>query len=523
MIVQGKTDGWLSLPIDTLPIWAAFNNVQFNAIKIGPIPGLEHRGSTVVAKRQLQGGHEDPLMTIPRDLILSLERIQEHAKADSDFRAVLEGLGDFGRVGFHYIAHCRPFFIYKYTTSLYVRPAVNIPQALTSECQTARGAILSFLLMQSSTACPLMTQKRGVSTPFTEYVKYLPAELLPTFWNDAERELLKGTTLAPALAAKLNSLYREFEQLRVATSDIPWCVEAWWDEVDGILSFDDWLQVDAMYRSRALEYPGVGDCMVPCIDMANHSSGHATAAIYEVDDQGNAVLLLRDDKHIESDGEITITYGDEKGACEMIFSYGFVEDSMDSARELFLGLSIPDDDPLSRPKAIVADCPPGFKILETETGISWEGDYIWLICVNEEDGLEFKIQQTVDGNQELVATWKGHEMRSFSNMRDILQKEEMWDIFQLRAVSILQDRVAGQLTKLYGCEDSIQKIDHGEGTNIREQPWQLAMKLRGLEGELLEKAYGFFEDMVRTRRPFQAPFFPIPTPKSLACALNLVC
>jgi len=73
------------------------------------------------------------------------------------------------------------------------------------------------------------------------------------------------------------------------------------------LTLDDWMRVDAMYRSRALEFPGVGDAMVPCIDMANHASGDATAALYEVDGDGNAILLLRDGKQIPTNGEITIT------------------------------------------------------------------------------------------------------------------------------------------------------------------------------------------------------------------------
>jgi hypothetical protein len=99
MIRDGKQQGWLSLPVDTLPVWAAFNSVAFDGVNIGPLPGKEDRGSTVIAKRSLKGGHEPPLMTIPRDLILSLDRIHEHAKSDSDFRAVLDGLDEFGRVG----------------------------------------------------------------------------------------------------------------------------------------------------------------------------------------------------------------------------------------------------------------------------------------------------------------------------------------------------------------------------------------------------------------------------------------
>lgn len=99
MIRDGKLQGWLSLPVDTLPVWATLNDVSFDGVSIGPLPGKEDRGSTVIAKRSLKGGHEPPLMTIPRDLILSLERIHQHAKSDSDFRAVLDGLDEFGRVG----------------------------------------------------------------------------------------------------------------------------------------------------------------------------------------------------------------------------------------------------------------------------------------------------------------------------------------------------------------------------------------------------------------------------------------
>lgn len=139
------------------------------------------------------------------------------------------------------------------------------------------------------------------------YIKFLPEELLPTFWFESERELLVGTSLQPALEAKLNSLHKEYDSLCSATGKVPWCSKYWWDAENGLLSFDDWLQVDAMYRSRALEFPGIGDSMVPCIDMANHASGAATAALYETDGQGNAILLPRDGFNAKEGEEITIT------------------------------------------------------------------------------------------------------------------------------------------------------------------------------------------------------------------------
>lgn len=163
------------------------------------------------------------------------------------------------------------------------------------------------MLIQATRSCPEVPEKIGVSCAFTQYLKYLPMELLPTFWTDDELDLLRGTSLAPAVETKMRSLFREFEHLRESTAQIDWCRKYWWDEVDGVLNFDDWKQVDAMYRSRALEFPGIGDSMVPCIDMANHASGNATGALYESDEQGNGLLLLREGVELTHGKEITIT------------------------------------------------------------------------------------------------------------------------------------------------------------------------------------------------------------------------
>lgn len=98
----------------------------------------------------------------------------------------------------------------------------------------------------------------GVSNPFSEYIKFLPLKVLvPTFWNESERAIITGTSLEAALSAKLNSLDREFTRLKEKTSSIDWCQKCWWDADSGTLTFDDWKNVDAIYRSRALDLPGV--------------------------------------------------------------------------------------------------------------------------------------------------------------------------------------------------------------------------------------------------------------------------
>lgn len=88
-------------PVSEFPAWAEFNGITFNGVQIGPLPGYEERGSTVIAKRQLTAGQEGALITVPRDLILSRQNIEVFAKADRHLKEVLEALGDFGRVSGH--------------------------------------------------------------------------------------------------------------------------------------------------------------------------------------------------------------------------------------------------------------------------------------------------------------------------------------------------------------------------------------------------------------------------------------
>ncbi|KAH7092004.1 hypothetical protein FB567DRAFT_588318 [Paraphoma chrysanthemicola] len=448
MIRRGRQEGWLKEPIDILPKWATFNGVKFNGVKIGPLPGYEDRGSTVIADRQLIGGTVDSLLVVPKDLIISRSNIDLFAKADRHLREVLAATGEFGR--------------------------------------TTRGSVLLFLLMQATHCCPDI-KDIGVLNPLTEYIKYIPDEELPTFWTEDEQELLEGTTLRSAVRAKLNSLLREFESVRSATESIDWCAKYWWNEDNGLVTFEDWMRIDAMYRSRALEFPGVGDCMVPCVDMANHASGDATAALYETDDDGNGLLLLRDGMTITEGGEISITYGDDKGACENIFSYGFLEDTMTSAKVMFLDLEIPDDDPLRPAKIFVSTAAPGFRIFEEGDSVNWESDFIWLVVVNEEDGLDFKIRQTIDGKREIQAFWKEHEMIDTTNLRQYLEEDSIWPVFQLRAIVLLQNRIEVQMETIQASGEVLPDA------SVRDAPRKLAERLRNLELSMLQRASTAFE------------------------------
>lgn len=306
--------------------------------------------------------------------------------------------------------------------------------------------------------------------------------------------MVKGTSLEAAVRSKLDSLGREFDHLRDSSQSIKLCQQYWWDPETGSLSLDDWKRVDAMYRSRALDLPGTGHAMVPCIDMANHAAGKGTVARYDTDTNGGGVLVLRPGQSTTAGDEVTITYGDDKGACEMLFSYGFIEERMDSARELFLDLDIPDDDPLKQAKKAVAKSPPGVRIFHTGESTSWEGPYVWLLCVNEEDGLKFQMLQTTDGARELNVSWKGQDLVDGKKIEELLRADPLWDVYHLRAVTTLQGRVESQLHRLVSAREQMQvAAEKGRAgpTNL-----DIAMKLHDLEEELLMQAYEDFEHQV---------------------------
>ncbi|KAK5136555.1 hypothetical protein LTR08_002899 [Meristemomyces frigidus] len=454
MIEIGKAEGWLQLPAEALLPWASLNDIAFSSVVPGVAVG---KGGALIAREDLpthsDGDAQPPLMAVPKDLILSLERVLEHAKIDKDFREVLSCLGDFGR--------------------------------------TPRGAILTFLLVQTSISCPHLSERVGVHSPFTDYVKSLPLELLPTFWTAHELHLLVGTTLAPAVTSKLTSLRREYDHLCSSAS-----LTRWHRIAQPHLTFTDWLHLDAMYRSRALDFPGIGHCMVPALDLANHAAGAATNAIYDKDGDGNAVLLLRDGSKVHQGDEVTITYGDDKGACEMLFSYGFLEHDRESAQTLFLSLTIPVEDVSRAAKSAFADCAPGFMLADSGDGeVEWSGDFIYLLCVSADDGLNFQLARTVDGGEEeLHAFFRGREIEGgAARLGAFLAECELWDAYRLRATAILQQRVFDQLQILYSTQEDVEAVAHGEGTEVRDSVYGQAFQLRRLEFELLERAYEEFE------------------------------
>jgi len=332
----------------------------------------------------------------------------------------------------------------------------------------------------------------GFANPFADYVKFLPKEVpLPTFYTPEEKDLLVGTSLSDALEQKLQSLEREFDSLKAATETIPWCQQAWWDEETGCIGLDDWKLADAVYRSRAMELPrGVSVGMVPVVDMANHAPDDRWNSRFEVSD-GTVLLVVRDKQVIRQGDEVTIMYGCG-GACEMVFSYGFVDRHASSAREIFLGLAIPADDPLRVAKMRFAQEAPGVRLYVNDSDqVRWDSTLVYWACVNQEDGLDFQVEQTIDGDTELKATWKGMDLKADA-LQSVLDQDPLRDVFVLRATVMIQQRIEEQGMRLAATEEEFDEANL-PSDQVRPSVYQTIGYLRKLELELLTRAFETLE------------------------------
>jgi hypothetical protein len=104
LIQQGKQEGWLQADLGTIHAWLRHNGVKFEAVEPRVIDG---RGTALVANEDIESFSplSREILTIPKELVLSSETVNNHALFDQDLRQAIESLGDWGRV-------CSSFFAY---------------------------------------------------------------------------------------------------------------------------------------------------------------------------------------------------------------------------------------------------------------------------------------------------------------------------------------------------------------------------------------------------------------------------
>ena len=184
----------------------------------------------------------------------------------------------------------------------------------------------------------------------------------------------------------------------------------------------------------------------------------------------------------------------------MLFSYGFLEGNKEHIDRMFVSVEIPDDDPLKLPKKVFSKETP-IITLRNSPEPTWTGGIVLWACVNEEDGLDFELMRTTDGGQELCVTWKGESIKDPQDFSTALHQDPMWDIFHLRAIVLVLERLESQYLALQATKKAVSEIRQEEEedelqSTFRPSAFCAASKLQKLEGDMLLKHIGHLTQKV---------------------------
>lgn len=515
-----------TLPPSALSAFARLHQILLNGISISHVS--PEVGLGVLFHPENYNPAQPPILAIGKDLTLSAETVESAAKVDhwiGDLLRACCGLGgagskeNDGRDGRGNIA-VLPMLDLDKEDEEGIQPWGRNPRLMIM-------LFLAVMMVRGSVESEESNdQKRkavgvGSGGIWSEYIKFLPNVSIPTTWTEEECALLRGTSLDSAVTSKKATLEHEFYSFQHFTSSIPWCKQYFWNPTSpsSLFTLRNWVQIDAWFRSRVVELPGVGHCLIPYLDMVNHSDDAANA-YYNLNEDGDIDLLPIDaDDGLLSTKETTevrINYGLYKSSAELLFSYGFLN-AHTSCQWLSLPLPSSPLDPLTPAKERILHSPPTVKLIDLPSplSIAWLSAEIWLLITNAEDGLEFKVLQQTDGSQELVLYWRddtdveeGVLVDDMDTLRRCLEKSDLWEVFLLRAIVTLQQIVTDKLQQLDESEEIFTTIlesakrsstEGQTGTvehqgEMREGVVALARELRERERRLLTKSITWFEE-----------------------------
>ncbi|QSZ33073.1 hypothetical protein DSL72_002658 [Monilinia vaccinii-corymbosi] len=486
------------LSLSSLPAWSRLNNVIFFDTVVFP-SGHQNGILTLRPLSSVDIFDLPTLLEVPKDLLLDRDFLLEVEKVDAHFKQLRELAG-----GTSIRKDVMLFLLIQMTiarndtiqcTNCYEEQIdcfgleINENQGGTGRCRycTSTGLTCVRSTVASQSGADITV---GVRNPWSVYVRYFPEKVpVPTMWKDQERMLLAGTSLEHVIEAKMSTLTREFEELREKTIGIPWCHSCWWG-LSGSLSleFSDWVLLDAWFRSRSLELSNNEQVLVPCLDMANHSS--AANAYWEEISNGDVSLVLKMNLHMAEGSEVTINYGESRSDAENLFQYGFIDGSTNTT-SVILTLEPMMSDPLRLAKVAAFKKTAFIRIQGHEDGqISWESPFLYFSCLTEDDGLAFKTLQEVDGQQNsLRVFWQETDVTgSTDEFERLIAGHKLEDVFKLRVVALVLERIQQQLERLYQNQSTIDGLSADAG--IAPEILHQVVKLREIEIAVLEVALG---------------------------------
>ena len=92
------------LPSAAFSLWAESNGIRYHGVTVNY---REDRGYAVVATRDISP-QEEPLITVPRELVLSAEAVHAQARSDRYLRGLLEAAQELSTVCFCQLLGPRP-------------------------------------------------------------------------------------------------------------------------------------------------------------------------------------------------------------------------------------------------------------------------------------------------------------------------------------------------------------------------------------------------------------------------------
>lgn len=309
-----------SAKLEALAEWTKVNGIELNdcEIKTGGLDGAGLYATKDVSATDI----ETPLVSVPLKSVLTRRAIFRLAQNNDFFKDLLFRKADGTKIDVGEISDSD----------------IDNEEFYASFPLTGKDIIVRFFIYEI-----LTVRRGGPKDSWTGWVESLPPirEInLPFTWDKDEIEDLYGSSIYEAVLSKLEFLkYRynrlfEAKELREKISEY---VKSGPSpqlnlEADLEVTFQDWLLIESWITSRSLEvFEDVGSeslrlGLVPIVDLCNHAEVKWNAK-YEFDSESGDVLLIPT-KPIKKGEQIFITYGEEKGAGEMLFSYGFIPTGM---------------------------------------------------------------------------------------------------------------------------------------------------------------------------------------------------
>ncbi|BFZ61644.1 hypothetical protein YB2330_002717 [Saitoella coloradoensis] len=410
-------------------------------VKPAPLP---NRGIGLVVTRQ--PSEDAPLLTIPADYVISHKTVAEYAQ--------------------DHMEECAAF--------------VQAIETLSAELSLHPRLMVALFLL----SIPHLEIPQGASRPRGEFYRAfydaLPKEIpLPSTWTETEREIIQGTSIANATQPRHTRNKFIHNALRSNDSAPAWVKS---------LSLEQYVLADTCFTSRCLD----GNVMVPILDFANHSS--KANARWERNEAGDMMIVLRDNlaEVVKEGDEITISYGEEKGSGELLFTYGFLEEELPYSKQMTT-LAISDRDDVAYELEAKMEVwqasavgPPRLTLTVDPDGehVEWDCPWFYLYILEEDDDIDFMSGR---GSYEsaltaLSATIDGELIEEPADLVRILKaRRDKWPVYQSRASRAVVQCVEKQL-KVLRETDELAKNVAG-----REEVCRLGLKLREQEMQLLEK------------------------------------